>query len=290
MEKKFFNETYFSKIVEKSYLYPNEYIPKIREYINQYPHDFFAYYHLAKIYLVLGRLDDAKKILKENNRRSRAKFASDKHRLDTLQLQNIIVKIKIDICEGNWEQALKDTNFFIAKLHESKCELYSSSSLSLQTFIKYHLGYPIEDKKFYFTQQLYDYSLEKTIKHILEHHQDENDFNNSMIYEYIDIKKLFTEISMLIEQAKKYYLNFTDETCYFKYDSIGLNSNDNCNFIMVKTIYGTNKILTGYPTKDVGGYEYIDLNYLRKEVETVNKEKPKQLSRIAKFKVKYNMK
>jgi hypothetical protein len=231
---------------------------------------------------VLEKYEEAKKILNYAEKQSNIELADDEKRMKTISMQKAYVKVKLDIHESNYIQADKNFKFYYAMVKQTDHEIFSSSTNNVDTYLKYKLNMN-RSAKGYYSDQLYNYSYEEFVKHVKEHHQKENFGSNAMFYEYINLDILLNEINNILSKTPKYYIGLTDEIRYFKFDGIGLHDNNNTNFIEVSTIYGTDNLITCYPKNDIGEFEYTDLNYLKKLVDSSYKKEIIKNDRVEKF-------
>lgn len=291
MAKEFFNQVYFDKIQKNCWLNPISSLADIENYIEQYPKDYMAQYLLVKQLILLEKYEEAEKLLEETDKRVNEHIINDEHRKNTLKMSLAYCKTKLDLVKGDWEQALKDAKFYEATVKSTDHTLSESTASNIVPFVIYKLGKERSIQNYY-SDQLYDYSFELFKSHVKENHQDENPEidDQSKFYDYIDTDVIFDEAKRLLPSFKRYFKGVSDESIFIKYDSCGRSRNKDSNFIEICIAYGTDMMITSYPKREIGEYEYLDFNYLKEKVEGKQEIKNNQLSRSQKFFNKYNIK
>ena len=158
-------------------------------------------------------------------------------------------------------------------------------------YAKKKMGVPLTKEDVYQTylsQQIFDYSDEELSKCLDKHFMSENtnDKNEAVFASDIKKEEILKEVRVNLNPEKKYCTGLLEDTYYFKLDYCGKNENGTCNFFTVKCFADSNKIITIYPTKNGEYFDYEDINYIR---TNKSETKPKQLSRVDKFKQRYGL-
>lgn len=144
----------------------------------------------------------------------------------------------------------------------------------------------------YTRNQIMKYDDNNLYKHLLTNHMDESinekdQKNHSIFNKNINLSYLINYVKDNLSNSVRANEEDGFDIYYFAISNVGTNYEDNCNFIRVVVIPGTNNILTMYPTNVIKG-EY---NIINCEYDKLYKEenKVKTLSRADKFKKRYNM-
>ena len=98
------------------------------------------------------------------------------------------------------------------------------------------------------------------------------------------VSKVLEELKKYIPSKKSIFSMYADKYT-FKYDFCGRVNNKVSDFFRVVTFHNENKLLTMYPVSYGSELDYIDLNYLKEEKNSI-----KRLSRIDKFNQRYGAK
>ena len=289
---KYFDQFEAKRIFDTAAVSPSKAIDLARNYLEQYPKDYRTNYLLADLLLMIKKMniEIVKKLVMLAHSSCELDLKDKKDRLDMNTACFAKLKIKLDILNEDWEQALKDLNFFFAMMKKNDYTINNSSDNNAFQYVKYRMGLP-QERDNYYQNQLYNYSYEDMLRHVRERHVGKKDeASKGFIHEYVDIDLLFKTITSRIEGSKKYYIGLTDEVCYFKCEGLGKEKGQICNYIEVHTIFGTNKIITAYPIFAIGELEYTDLSYIQNDIVKPEIKNVKRLSRIARFNQKYNIK
>ena len=152
--------------------------------------------------------------------------------------------------------------------------------------MKKKLGIPFKTKSNYAIEQINNFDKEKTIKHVINRHQT-NIEGKSQFHSNININYLFEVLTENLKNSKKANIEEMLEVHYFAISNVGIN-NSVCNFVKVVVIPNTNNIISIYPVDNIYDSEFTNLEYDRSKLVKED-NKVKSLSRIDKFKQKYNM-
>lgn len=106
---------------------------------------------------------------------------------------------------------------------------------------------------------------------------------NKQIKEYKE-EAFFDHIKKYIPSNRNIFYLYVDKYV-FKYDFCGRSSGKVSDYFRVIALHNSNEFLTMYPINFGNELDYIDLNYLRKEKDSI-----KRLCRIDKFNQKYGTK
>ena len=240
----------------EAYLAINKLVSISNSYID------FANFYYAKIEFYKGNYDEALSLFK------------------TIKKDNIVIKreaIFKEICiyikqnkyNDAWEKYEELKKYDYTKKFENEyglIEIYLGKKLHKKINVK---------KERYVEKQMLNYSYNRAIKHIEKHLEDDTKKDNHTKFnDNIDIKKMYSyAVANLSEEA--YSSNNICDSYILKYEGVGVDESGVLDYIKVITLPNSKKIITIYPFN----------NYKEKN----KKSKIKIMSRIDKFKHKYNM-
>lgn len=173
----------------------------------------------------------------------------------------------------------------LPKLYENNYIKASSLAIS-EAVMKKKLGIPFKTRSNYVINQINNYNKENTINHVVENHQNEVE-GKSQFHSNIDIDYLFEVLVENLKNSKKANIEEMLEVHFFAVSNIGLYNNV-CNFVKVVLIPNTTNIISIYPVDTVYDSKFINLEYDRSKLFKED-NKVKNLSRVDKFKQKYNI-
>ena len=129
----------------------------------------------------------------------------------------------------------------------------------------------------YGDRQIYKYSKEEAINHIITNHKiyDEASFS-----ENIDVRRLFDEVKEKLNEENKVHVTFTD-IYIIEYPKVGIRDKDYLNRLQIVCLPDTKNILTMFPV-DTG-----EIHDEKEEIEPINKGNTRKLSQIEKFNQRY---
>lgn len=173
----------------------------------------------------------------------------------------------------------------LPELYKNKYIKPASLAIS-EAVMKKKLGIPFKTKGSYVINQINNFDKEFTIRHVVENHQGEIE-GKSKFHNNVDINYLFDVVTENLKNSKKANMDEMLEIHYFAISNIGIYNNV-CNFVKVVVIPNTTNIISIYPVDGVCDSKFINLEYDRSKLFKEN-NKVKKISRIDKFKQKYNM-
>ena len=281
--KDFFNYRSLEKCMEMIKYDPIGAISAFEKYIDKYPNDYSAYTHYAHSLLVLGKVEDAIKIINYVEKMSKNDINYTKFfkKNDYLNRTIIINKYRILAQLEKYNELYEYYN---------KTHFLLTESFNIIPFVcekKLGLLDSNRDYSRYYFNQMADYNEEDFLKHIEKHMADYNsnvDKSNLAIFSpYFKLDEALKEIKNITPSKKKLCTGIFEDTYYFKYNDCGRDHNKITDYFLVVTFHNTNKIITMCPTIGVENCPHEDLNYL-------NKDKVKIISQIEKFNRKYKKK
>ena len=267
-------------------------------YLEDYPYDHIAYTLYARYLTELCKFDEAEKIISyiDSMTIGNPKFrgSSDLESTQRSDISLIVSKLQLHLHNKEYQEAFD--------LLKDKGELLNSDFYKLygtKVFLQKKLNLPVEkeyglsDK--YFPNQILNYSEEKFFDHIQNHLYDD-EFNEETsykgkFYDEFPIKRIVEEIKKIIPTDKRFHFDLLTDTYIFRYDNCGKNMYEDkhkyseANYFEVIAIHDTNKLITVYPVNHSNVNYYIDLNYLKDELDP---KSVKKVSQIDKFNKRYN--
>ena len=179
----------------------------------------------------------------------------------------------------------KEALDLLPELYKNK-HINATSLAVSEAVMKKKLGIPFKTKSNYAIEQINNFDKEKTIKHVINRHQT-NIEGKSQFHSNININYLFEVLTENLKNSKKANIEEMLEVHYFAISNVGIYNNV-CNFVKVVVIPNTNNIISIYPVDNIFDSEFTNLEYDRSKLVKED-NKVKSLSRIDKFKQKYNM-
>lgn len=283
-----FYEYWENKLSGIDYMYPSMAIEEVEKYLEKSPNDFSANYYLANMFLLIGKINEAKEIAFKATEKLDKKYKAEDERNTILKISLCKIKIRLYIIAGKYKEAKKELNNYYFLMDYYKHETKYASEGTARYFINYKLGYPKKNNNYY-NNQLYKYSKKESLKHIKDRHYEGGiETKDVYFYSYVNVDRLFEIINENLDKAKRYYIGFDVEICYFKLKDVGFKQTRKADFIAVKLIYGTDKIITAYPVVNIGELEYIDISEYKNELIN-DPTKFHRSTRIDKFNSKYGL-
>lgn len=281
--KKIFDNFKLEKYVDMIKYDPISAEYEFEKYIENYPYDYSAYPHYAHSLLVLGKTEDAIKIMNyvEEKSQNDTNYAQFFQKNDYLKSSIIINKYRILAQLEKYDELYEYYN---------KTHFLISSDFNIIPFVcekKLGLLDSRRDYPRYYFNQAAEYKEEDFLKHIQKHMADyktSSDMSNQAIFSpYFKIDEVLKEIKRIIPSNKKLCTGIFEDTYYFKYNDCGRDHNKITDFFLVVTFHNTNEIITMCPIVGIENCPHEDLNFL-------NKDKVKVISQIEKFNRKYKKK
>jgi len=243
-------------------------------YLEIYPDDIDIRYKKATMYRRIGKFEEAINELKYS---LNVKFDTD----------CLVYLFFIYYHLNMYKEALE----LVPLLYEKGGITPYSVSVA-ELVMKKQLDIPIKVKKGtrgdYIRSQIFNYSSSLALTHIQDHLYD--DEQESKFNDKIDLGYLLTTVRNNIDNSKKLNINEVLEVHCFAVPNIGYINDTGCNYIKVVVVPNTNNVITMYPTNTVINNQAEILEYdhsllFRQE----EKEKTKRISRIDRFKSRYNL-
>jgi len=261
--------------VQKKY---KEYIKEAEQYLEKYPNDVFIRFMYAKSLRNENRLEEA--------------------------VKNLEINLEIDPNDNHSIIELYYLYYFLKRYEEAyqmipmvrKTEFNKKSVSIMRLVMRKELGYPCtlfeEEKDNYVKKQIIEYNEKLAYDHILEHTQtDETEENikEKGIFNDIDLKYLIEVTKENILNSKKANIEEIMDVYFFGVSNIGCGNQETYNYIKVVVVPNTTNIISIYPTNVISEKDAKPLNC---DYDKLFKRdnKVKTISRIDKFKEKYNMK
>lgn len=244
----------------------------LREYLDEYPMDYFSYTHYIYNLIIIGKLDDAIELLHYLETKCKYDRFFERNYLRKEKLLNdiVILKYRILAQEGDYEQLYdyyKNTFNTLDKEFEN-ITYYCQKKLGLLNENR--------DNKRYTIRQIINYHEDDFFKHIRKHISDFSD-NNNLFYSNFPIDSVINEVKSIIPSDKNLSYGIFEDTYVFKYDDCGRDGNRITNYFIVVCFHNTNELITALPVYGIENCPYTNLNFLKKE------NKIKILSQTDKF-------
>lgn len=269
-------------------------------YLEIFPDDYSAYCMYASNLIKIRRFKEAEIVLDEAlEKYNRKKF--DNKEKESLFYNNLhFTRIKLLCYQGKYQDCLNYCREHKEELIKKDINLgltihYCIKQLNSKNSDKY-----ISANNGYLYNQMLDYSYEAFRKHIEKHFVDykpkDNEEITSFFFKGFPIDKVLEEINNYIpNKDNSYCCGFFDNYYYFRYDDCGrcLKDKDRkcsadknyksrlvaTNYFKVITFHNTSNIITISPCENTKGLPYIDLNYIKDQVE----QKPEKKDAVKTF-------
>lgn len=275
MEKKYYHDTYFRKIInltqENRY---EESINEFQKYLNTYTKDVNGYVYYANILIKMNRLEEAEVVLNT--------------------IENMIEKTtSILTCED-----FMRTKIFLLCVQKRYQECYQMLQDNIAVFFKrkwFHQGLLYYLKKelrllassdykqitVYLHSQILSYNETAAIHHIKKH-QDIQTEEELQFLENFPLQEMYYYFRKVLPNNKKYIEDCISNSYVFQFNGNGHVYNKLVDFIKVITLPDSNNIITIYPYENLEKREYIDIT-----PELDEPLKRKRISQIDKFNRRY---
>lgn len=261
------------KLIKIKDLYINKkYDALIKEasaYLNISPNEINVRFMRAKTYRNKGMFKEAIEDLKYN-----LKFKDNAHSMAELYY----IYYYLDM----YKEALE----LLPQLYKNKYINATSLAVS-EAVMKKKLGIPFKTKSNYAINQINNFDKQLSIEHIIAGHQKDVE-GKSQFHSNVDVTYLFDMVTQNLKNSKKANIEEMLEIHYFAISNIGSDEHNVCNFVKVVVIPNTNNIISIYPIDNVYDSEFTNLEFDRSNLFKED-NKVKKISRIDKFKQKYNM-
>lgn len=290
MKNKYFNTFEFKSAIELLEKNPELSKLKFEEYLKKYPSDYSAYTYYVSCLITLGYFEEAEKhfeYLKKQNFIDNI-LNCELKKVKLLQNNIVFSYIKLLCYQHKYEEMYHFCleNFSIVEnIGLSSAFFYCKKKLNM---IDNSLRYGEK----YLYRQIIDYKESDFIDHIKKHLQNFNkdlDNPNYTIFSYdFPIREIIETIKNFMPSYKRLFVGFYDDTYVFKYDCCGRVNNKTTNYFKVICFHDTSNIITMYPCLNCENLPYIDLNYLKQNINEENM-KVKKRSQIDKFNQRYKL-
>ena len=288
MQSKYFNELEFKNAYSMIDIDPYEAKSRLEEYINKYPNDYIARTYYSYILIVIGKFDEAEKVINQTKKISYldSHYFSLTEKFGWIKYGIVLNEMRLLARKGKYAELKKlfsENNYIVINGDFRYIPFYCNKKLGLANALL--------DGDNYLTKQVKSYDEERFFDHIKKHmiNEDENDeyYNNSVFLEDFDVRKVVSEIKKLIPNEKKLCTGFFEDSYYFKYDNCGRCDNKLQDFFKLIAFHDTCDFITMYPCSSSSNMPHIDLNYLAEQSINKNQKKIKKLSAIEKFNLRY---
>lgn len=284
-KKNYFNNLEFRKLIKLQEIDPNLAAIEYKKYIEKYPKDHYAQYMYVAFLITTKEFLEAEELLNKLDSIIQEEYEDNEYKRTLLESGiSFNCHMKIYLYTRRYRK--------LYELMRDNYGKYNDKAVNATyLYAKKRMGVPLTKEECsysYLSQQIYDYSEEELLNCIDKHFVSENVIDKNEAIFSSDIKKeeLLREIRVNLDPQNKYCTGLLEDSYFFKLDYCGKNQDGTCNFLTVKCFADSNQIITIYPTKHGEYFEHVDLNYLRKNK---NESKPKQLSRVDKFKQRYGL-
>lgn len=287
MKYKIFSEQEFDYAIRL--LETDPFMAKTRfiEYMNKYPYDYYAQTYYILLLTRLCEFDEAEKeynrVLTETG--NGTSYSNNRKRYEAFIINMALIKVKLLANKENYDELY---NFFTEnyvlfdKADQDFVDYFCRIKLGMLNDIK---DVPINYYRF---NQSFNYQEEAFFNHIKRHlaiYNQKADYPNQAIFSFdfpFDI--VYQETKKYIPSDRKMFLGYFDNTYYFKYNNCGSINHDSTDYFKIVCFHNTSNYITMYPINNDEHLPYIDLNYLKDNIEI---PKTKRLSQIDKFNQKY---
>lgn len=266
--KKYCTNTVLEALV-RCYLFKGD-VDKCYRLINKIDIDDIRNVYLGRLELIKQNYLEAEILL--TNVINNYSFKIDKY-LTYANYYLIITKFR--------QKKYEETLVLINNLNNIKrlSDNYKRDIKLLKFYINNILGKAVFPSR-YSEKQVISYSKKNAIKHIVDHHFNDN--NKSTFNDEKEIEEIYDYVRDNINSSQKLISGFLDRYIIDFPKDIGTDNNRKLRSVTVVCIPDTDNILTMYPYR----YEQILDDSL---IENSNKIKVKRLSQIEKFNKKYNL-
>ncbi len=279
MEKKYYHDTYFQKIMQMAQEHRFEAaIYELEKYLKNYPYDVDGYVYYANILIRVNHLDEAESIL------NTAKKLLNKN-ISTLVCEDFLrVKILLLCCQKKYEEAYS--------LFQKNIRMYYHRKWifkSMLCFLKKQLDLLNEEdyvrgEDTYLIKQILSYDEYLAIEHIKEHQTSKSD-DPLQFVERFPLEKTYYAIRAMLPTEKKYIPDAISNSYIFKYDASGHVGSKLVDFFEVITLLDSSDIITMYPYENKEKRDFIDITPL--DSVSLNR---KRVSQIDRFNQRYGKK
>jgi len=290
MKKHYFNTFEFRYALDLMEKNPEIAKLKFEEYIKNYPYDYSAYTYYITCLIILGNLEEAKRNLEYFKRNNYIKMNSKYvfNKIKHLQNNMIFCCVKLLCYQHKYDQLYQfclDNFSIIDKLGLSSVFFYCKNKLNL-------IDTSSRIGERYLHRQMIEYKESDFLDHIKKHlsnfNKDCDNPNTSIFAHDFPINEVIIEIKNFIPSSKRLFAGFYDDTYCFRYDYCGKEKNKYTNYFKVICLHDTNNIITMCPSLNCENLPYIDLNYLKQNINEEN-TKVKKKSQIDKFNQRYKL-
>ena len=286
MLNKYFDKWDFQKSLDYAETNPLEAKARFEEYIQKYPYDYSAYTYYIYVLIILGKFNEAEKLLDsiEDNVNKDAYFTKEHERVKLFKQNAFFSRLKILTYQERFKELEK---FYL--LHLKKAEHYNLASVIFYCRKKLNKLDPNRrDINSYLFRQIVEYKQSDFLEHIQRHLADYNveleNKNKNIFVPSFPINKIIEEITKYIPSDNSLHPGFFEDVYVFKYNSCGRENNKMVDYFKVVCFHNTKNFITMFPSDRCQNLPYVDLNYLIKDEENI---KTKKLSQIEKFNRKY---
>ena len=289
METIYFNKFELNSALTYINSDPKETKLRLEAYIKKYPKDYSAYPYYSSVLVILGRFNDAEKVLKyvSDVLYNDKKIVNKKDKLQLIKGDLIFSKLKLLFYQEKYDEAY---NYCLQNFKELTKKDVTVGKLIF--YCKKKLGRLEHNKKMpksYIYRQIVHYEesifLEHIKKHLADYNVDTDTPNKNIFISSFPLCEVLSEVKKYILSSERLYNGFLEDVYIFKYNNCGRDNNKVTNFFKVVCFHNTNEFITMLPISDGENLPYIDLNYLI----TDNKPKIQRLSQRDKFNKRYGI-
>lgn len=289
-KEEYYNSVELRRIINLMTKNPKLSLELLNGYIDKYDKDYTAMVYRVILLISLGRLYQAKDLLKEAESLANGdkKFLRSTKKYTIFRRSLLVAKMKYLAHLEKYED--------VHNLYVGNYETLKEGSTELSTlnfYSKSKMGKPVENLNLgisnYLYQQMEEYDETRFFDRITDHLADYTSLSD------MPNDNVFTPdfpIAQIIDEIKKYIPSSSDamfneyiaDTYIFKYDYCGREKGKIADYIKVICFHNTGDLITIYPTCGYENYDYIDLNYLQEQYYY----KPKRKSMVERFNKKWN--
>ena len=286
MNNKFFDKWEFDRALDIADLNPLESKLRFEEYLRKYPKDYSAYTYYIYVLIILGKFDEAERVLNFINTEYKkdSQFNIDSSRVKLLKKNILFSTMKL----LSYQEKFEELELLFSKYRK---ELNDINLNTINFYCKKKNGKLNPNKReinSYIFRQIVEYKESDFFEHIKKHLDEYNinleNKNDNVFVPDFPINDIVLEIKKYIPSNKGLHFGFFEDIYVFKYNECGRENNKLVDYLKVVCFHNTKDFITILPAAHCEQLPYVDINYLINDKKEV---KIKRLSQTEKFNQKY---
>lgn len=268
MEKKHYDTWQFKQAQDTRGENPTEAIEKFEAYLKEYPNDYSAYGYYATNLIMVGRIDDAQKVINDLERtvKKDTRFVTrEPYKMEAVVFSIFYNRLRIYSYKGEYQKL-----YDLCMNHPKEVKHMNLNDLMF--YCKNKLG-RIHIKRTsagaYLFRQIVEYKEEDFLDHVQKHLADYNstldDPNKNIFSPDFPLNDVLKEIKKNMPSDKKLLSGFWENVYIFKYNECGRVNNKLVNYFKVVCFDGTGDIITMLPVDFGEELPHVDLSYMIEE-------------------------